>query len=286
MWTRCKRAQVKGGRTGQKRKTHPRDGWPGNCVASSLEGIFERHEGEDAASLYMQQPHCMLQDCEKMPPHLVSHICSWAGPWGWVQEEVKNGLYIYRILQTCWGWLKSFAWISGHSCKEKLFSGTFTDLWSCIHCSRNYTTSKISYLLPPFRWNPDVSVPCPAWKGPSSSQNSSQVSMLGRGLSQQPPCPWALPCTGTFKLLPKFSAWSVKGTEIADFFHVCFQGLSTNFPSPFFFPLHCTSDGSIWIEENYLLTTTQVVVHFKVSGFISHGRPCKSLLGIIFNSNQ
>lgn len=43
-------------------------------------------------------------------------------------------LYIYRISQSCWGWSKSVAWISGHSCKEKLFLGTFTDLWSCIHC--------------------------------------------------------------------------------------------------------------------------------------------------------
>lgn len=26
-----------------------------------------------------------------MPPCLISLICSWAGPWVWVQEEVKNG---------------------------------------------------------------------------------------------------------------------------------------------------------------------------------------------------
>lgn len=124
--------------------------------------------------------------CRTVRKCLVSHICSRAGPWGWVQEEVKESLYIYRILQACWGWLKSFAWVSGHSCKEKLFPGTFTDLWSCIHCSRDYTTSQISYLLPPFRGNPDVLVRCPAWKGPSSSQTFSQVSMLGRGLSQPP----------------------------------------------------------------------------------------------------
>lgn len=98
-------------------------------------------------------------------------------------------LYIYRIHQTCWGWSKSFAWISGHSCKE-LFLGTFTDLWSCIQCYRDYTMSKITppYLLSPFGRNPNVSVPYPAWKGLSSSQISSQVSTLGRGLPQSPPC--------------------------------------------------------------------------------------------------
>jgi len=99
-------------------------------------------------------------------------------------------LYIDRIRQICWGWSKSFAWISGHSCKEKVFLGTLTDLWSCIHCYRDYTTSKTTppYLLSPFRWNPDVSVPYPAWKGLSSSPVSSQISTPCRGLSQSPPC--------------------------------------------------------------------------------------------------
>lgn len=114
-----------------------------------------------------------------MLPCLISFICSWAGPWVWVQEEVKKwleihntnhrgkgfiALYSYRILQTCQGWSKPFARISGHSCKEKLFLGTCTDLWSSICCHRDYTTSKITppYLLSPLRWNPDVSAPGPS----------------------------------------------------------------------------------------------------------------------------
>lgn len=95
----------------------------------------------------------------------LSLICSWTGPWVWVQEEVKKwleihnliqnrkdftALYIYRICQTSWGWSKSFAWIPGHSCKDRLFLGTFIDLWSCIHCNReqeqdNLTLSGITF---------------------------------------------------------------------------------------------------------------------------------------------
>lgn len=138
-----------------------------------------------------------------MPLLPVSLICSWTGPWVWVQEEVKKcleiyniiprgkdftALYIHRICQTCWGWSKSFAWISGQSCKDRLFLGTFTDLRSRIHCYTDYTKNKITspWLVSPSRRNSNVSVRYPATTRLSSSQISAQVSTLARGLPQCP----------------------------------------------------------------------------------------------------
>lgn len=40
--------------------------------------------------------------------------------------------------------------------------------------------------------------------------------------------------------MPRFSTWCVKIRDIADFFSLCFLGLSIKFPSPFFFSLHYT----------------------------------------------
>lgn len=205
----------------------------------------------------MQQPYPVLQDCEKKPPPLVSLICSWTDPWVWVQEEVKKwleihniihrekdftALYIYRLCQSSWGWSKSFAWISGHSCIDRLFLGTFTDMTMCSLLQRlyqeedNLTVSDVTFHKR-FQW---VSTK-PARTGLSSSQISPQVSSLARGLPQGPSS-----AHGVLK-------WEkLQISSPSAFFSLCFQGLSIKFPSPFFFSLHWTSDGSIWIKENYL----------------------------------
>lgn len=191
---------------------------------------------------------CRLWGNDSIP--CLSLICSWTGPWVWVQEEVKKwleihnliqnrkdftALYIYRICQTSWGWSKSFAWIPGHSCKDRLFLGTFIDLWSCIHCNREQEQDNLTLSGISFQRDSSVSVPHPARTGLSFSQISAQVSTLaGNFLSPQ---------VHRMKCLNE--------RNIIDFFFLYFQGLSIKFPSPFF-SLHCTSDGSIWIEENYL----------------------------------
>lgn len=114
-------------------------------IYSFLEGIIWRYEGDEAASLHKQQAY-------QVTPHLagvwenastpsLTHLFM-SKPSGlsagksekWLEIYTTNWrrkdfttLSISRIRQTCRGWSKSFAWIPGHSCKENLFLGTFTD---------------------------------------------------------------------------------------------------------------------------------------------------------------
>lgn len=142
-------------------------------------------------------------------------------------------LYTYSICQSCWGWSKFFAWISGNSWKEKLFPGTFTDLWSCIHLQKlYYEQDNPSLLTVTFLMKSRCVSTLPSLERTVLLPDLFPGKHTVLGAFSDPTVPHS--AQEPLSYFPSPAHEVLKGEKLPTSSPSPFRGLSINFPSPFF----------------------------------------------------